>query len=892
MGFPPTLYLIDGSSYIYRAFFALKQYLSTKKGFPTNAIYGFVNMLLKIIREEKPDYLAIVFDPKGDTIRHEQYRDYKATRLPMPPELTQQLPYIHKIIQAFNIAALVEEGYEADDVIGTIAKAAESKGFEVTIVSGDKDLFQLISPQIRVLDTMKGKVYRAQEVKERYGVEPDKLVDLLGLMGDSIDNIPGVPGIGQKTAAELINRFHGLDNLLERLDKVEKVKVRNILAQHIDQARLSRQLATIITDLPLEIDLEALKLKEINWPVLQDLFRELEFYSLLKEISQDQSSPQLNCQIVLNEKDFQELLEKTKVFSEIALETVSSQPDPLQGEIVGLAFSLDSKEAFYIPLAHSYLNCPAQLNKKWALTGLKPVLEDQKIKKYGHNLKRDILTLAREGINLQGLAYDTMVISYLLNPSRSNHNLEDVVLEYLNKKKTPLKDLLGGGNKALNFSQVDISLAGKFLAEEVVFSGQLLSIMRPLLQKAELEPLWHEIELPLISVLANMELNGVKIDQQFLQNMSKNLQRELEQLETLIYNLAGIQFNINSPKQLQEVLFERLKLKPVRRTKTGYSTDVAVLEELAMQHELPAQILNYRQLAKLKSTYVDALPQLINPYTGRVHTSFNQTVTATGRLSSSDPNLQNIPIRSTLGREIRKAFVAEEGYRLLSADYSQIELRIMAHLSGDPVLLEAFAKGVDIHQHTAAEVFGVSPDQVTSEMRRMAKTVNFGIMYGMSPYGLAKDLGVSQTEAKNFIESYFTKYAQVKEYINKTLLAAYQDGFVTTILNRRRYIPDLKSENKNVREFAERTAINTPIQGSAADLIKLAMVRIHKEIKKRNLSSKMILQVHDELLFEVPLAEQDIMLTLVKELMENVIPLKVPLVVDVGVGNNWEEVHA
>ena len=891
MGAAPSMYLIDGSSYVYRAFFALKQYLSTKQGVPTNAIYGFLKMLLKIIKEENPDYLAIVFDPKGNTIRHEQYGEYKATRPSMPSELAQQIPYIHQVIKALNIPVLQEERYEADDVIGTVAKEAAAKGFEVTIVSGDKDLFQLISPRVRVLDTMKGKVYRAEEVKEQYGVEPDKMIDLLGLTGDSIDNIPGVPGIGQKTALELINKFQNLENLLEQLDKVEREKVRNILAQNANQARLSKQLATIIIDVPLEMDLEELKVREANWSGLQTLFKELEFYSLLKELGGEEPFPQFDCQIILTERDFQPWLEKIGKAPFIALDTISSQPDRMHGEIVGLALSLDDKETAYIPLTHSYPNCPAQLSKKLVLDKLKLFLEDPEIKKYGHDLKADILTLVREGVSLQGMDFDTMVASYLLNPSRSNHNLEDIALEYLNRKKAPLKDLIGSGSKTISFKQVDINRVAQFLAEETTVSQMLVSKLTSLLQEAGLAQLFQEIELPLIQVLAEMERNGVKIDREFLRDISKNLERELGQLEGQIYRLAGEQFNINSPKQLQEILFEKLKLKPIKRTKTGYSTDVGVLEELALQHELPAQVLNYRQLAKLKSTYVDALPQLINPATGRVHTSFNQTVTATGRLSSSEPNLQNIPIRSAIGREIRKAFVAEEGHLLLSADYSQIELRIMAHLSDDPALIDAFSKGQDIHQRTAAEVFGIAAEQVTADMRRMAKTVNFGIMYGMSPYGLAKDLGISQQGAKEFIDGYFAKYFRVKEYMSHILVAAYQDGYVTTILNRRRYLPDLRSENKNVREFAERTAINTPIQGSAADIIKLAMVKIYQQIKEEKLRSRMILQVHDELLFEVPLTEKETMTALVKEQMEQVISLKVPLVVDIGLGNNWEEVH-
>lgn len=883
----PHLYLIDGSSYLYRAFFAIRQELSTTKGLPTNAIYGFVNMLLKILREEKPDYLAIAFDPKGPTVRHEAYAEYKAQRPSMPSDLLLQVPYILEIVRAFNIVLLQEEGYEADDVLGTVAKESEKRGFMVTIVSGDKDMLQLVSPQIRVMDTLKDKVYQEKEVQERFGVEVSQVVEVMGLMGDVSDNIPGVPGIGPKTAAQLIRRFGSIEHLLEHLDQVEQKKLRESLMKHGEDALMSKRLATIIADIPLQIDFEKFRVGEMNRPAVFALFKELEFSSLLKSISSFASPSDRRYQIVAEEEDFQGLLLRLREAKAFSLAVGATHKDPLRAELVGIAFSLEEGEAYYLPsrglpkLLHE-----ASLPTEQVLASLKPILEDPHIGKYGHNLKYSILVLASAGIPLGGMALDTMIASYLLNPSKHSHGLDDIALEHLGIRPIPYKDILRGNAQGLSLDQREAERIAQYVCQEADLALRLTRRLTPLLKASDLEPLFFRVEMPLIQVLAEMEQNGIQVDEEILRSMSKELEIKLDQLMHQIHALAGMPFNINSPKQLTEVLFERLKLKPIKKTKTGYSTDVAVLEELALQHELPVLILSYRQLAKLKSTYVDALPQLIHPRTGRIHTSFNQAVTATGRLSSSEPNLQNLPIRTPLGREIRRAFVAEAGHLLLSADYSQIELRILAHLSEDGLLLEAFAQGEDIHARTAAELFGGAPEAVTPEMRRLAKTVNFGIIYGLSPYGLARDLNISQQEAKSFIDRYFSRYRGVKAYIQRTIEEAYQRGYVTTLWGRRRYLPDLASESKNVRDFAERTAINTPIQGSAADLIKVAMLRIHQEMKGKSLGSRMTLQIHDELVFEVPQGEVQGMVELVKEGMERVIALKVPLLAEIKIGPN------
>ncbi len=884
----PTLYLIDGNSYIYRAYHAVRS-LATSKGLPTNAIYGFTNMLLKIVKEKKPDYLAIAFDVKGPTKRHIEYEQYKAHRPEMPKDLVQQIPYIHKLVEAFNIPAILMEGYEADDIIGTISKKME-KDFDVIIVTGDKDMLQLISQNVKIYDTLKDKVYEEKDVVERFGVAPDKVVEIMGLMGDASDNIPGVHGIGEKTAIALIAEFGSIENLLANVDKIKKPKLAEALKGSADIARLSRELATIILDCPVEINLNEYKKKEPDNALLIGLLKELEFTSLLKQISGEASSLEnKRYSTVLKEDALLQLIKKIKEKGELSIDTETTSEDPMLAEIVGISISIEKDEGFYIPVSHRYLGAPEQLKKEWILNQLKQLLEDDKIKKIGQNIKYEIIVFRNHGINLSGASFDTMVASYLLNPNKYSHGLNNIALEYLNHIMTTYKDVTGTGKGQKNFSEVDIESAANYSCEDADITYQLAILLGPMLKEQGLERLFYDVEVPLTSVLARIEMNGVKVDTDFLSSLSKEVDAQLNDIVKRIYSLAKGEFNINSPKQLSEVLFTRLGLKPVKKTKTGHSTDEEVLLALAKGNELPKELLNYRQLTKLKSTYIDALPRMMHPKTKRIHTSLNQTVTSTGRLSSSEPNLQNIPIRTELGKRIREAFVAEEGKMLLSADYSQIELRILAHLSGDEVLIDAFKRDEDVHTRTAMELFNVEPDKVDSNMRRFAKTVNFGIVYGMSPYGLSSDLGIPVDEAKAYIDNYFVHYKGVKEFIDKTITEAKEKGYVTTILNRKRYIPELKSANGATRNFGERMAVNTPIQGSAADLIKMAMINIDKRLDKERLKSMMILQVHDELVFEVTEDELEIMKELVKKEMENVMPMSVPIKVDIGIGKNWRE---
>jgi DNA polymerase-1 len=882
----PTLYLIDGNSYIYRAYHAVRS-LATSKGLPTNAIYGFTNMLLKIVKEKKPDYLAIAFDVKGPTKRHIEYEQYKAHRPEMPKDLIPQIPYIHKLVEAFNIPAILMEGYEADDIIGTISKKME-RDFDVVIVTGDKDMLQLISQNVKIYDTLKDKVYEEKDVVERFGVAPDKVVEIMGLMGDASDNIPGVHGIGEKTATALIAEFGSIENLLANVDKIKKPKLAEALKGSADIARLSRELATIILDCPIEMNLNEYKKKEPDNAILLSLLKELEFTSLLKQISGEASSLEnKRYSTVLKEDALLQLIKKIKEKGELSIDTETTSEDPMLAEIVGISISIEKDEGFYIPVSHRYLGAPEQLKIEWVLNQLKQLLEDDKIKKLGQNIKYEIIVFKNHGIDLSGISFDTMVASYLLNPNRYSHSLDNIALEYLNHIMTTYKDVTGSGKGQKNFSEVDIETATKYSCEDADITYQLTKLLNPMLKEQGLDKLFYDVELPLISVLARIEMNGVKVDTDFLNSLSKEVDALLNDIVKRIYLIAGGEFNINSPKQLSEVLFTRLGLKPVKKTKTGHSTDEEVLTTLASQHELPKELLNYRQLTKLKSTYIDALPRMVHPKTNRIHTSLNQTVTSTGRLSSSEPNLQNIPIRTELGKRIREAFVAEEGKLLLSADYSQVELRILAHLSGDEVLTDAFKRDEDVHTRTAMELFNVEPDKVDSNMRRFAKTVNFGIVYGMSPYGLSSDLGIPVDEAKAYIDNYFLHYRGVKEFIDKTIAEAKEKGYVKTILNRKRSIPELISANGATRNFGERMAVNTPIQGSAADLIKMAMINIDKRLDKERLKSMMILQVHDELVFEVMENELEVMRKIVKDEMENVMPMAVPIKVDIGTGKNW-----
>ena len=894
MSKPKTFYLIDGTSYIFRAFFGVRQQLSTSKGFPTNALYGFINMLQKVIRDEKPDYLVVAFDSPEKTFRHKIYSDYKANRDAPPEELSKQFPYFEPLVEAYGLSSIRRPGFEADDIIGTLAKKGTQEGLDVVIVSGDKDMMQLISSNVHMFDTMKNKKFMNKEVLEKFGVPPEKVIEVMGLMGDSSDHIPGVTGVGPKTAAELIQKFGSIESLYNRIDEVEKNKVKEKLERDKKNAFMSRQLVSIDTEMDLKFNSALMKPGKIDNDKLKKMFQEFEFVSFLKgvqggavkSIKVDHS----DYKTILTEKSFNDLLKflaKEKYFA-FDVETTSKRP--VWARMVGISFSFKDGSAYYIPLAHRYLGVPDQLEFKKVCGKLKPIFEDKSIKKCGHNIKYDLIVMANEGIALAGVDFDSMIASYLLNPSSRGHGLDALTMEYFGHQNLTYKEMVGIGNKEIGFDEVEIDRATKYAAEDSDMTWRLKGKLQPQLKDSTLK-LYKEIELPLLEVLAEIELNGIYVDRKHLTELSSKIDKELLCLEKDIYLLASEDFNINSPKQLAVILFEKLKLPVVKKTKTGYSTDVSVLELLAVEHKLPKQVLSFRQLTKLKTTYVDALPREIFINTGRVHTSFNQTVTATGRLSSSNPNLQNIPIRSDMGREIRKAFTAEGGNILLSADYSQIELRILAHLSQDKALKNAFDKGEDVHARTAADIFGSSLDQVDENSRRIAKAVNFGIIYGLSAFGLSRQLNISRNDAKNFIGQYFSLYSNVKEFMNNTVAEARECGYTLTMFNRRRYLPDLKSDNRQVRESAERMAINSPIQGSAADLIKVAMIRLSRKLKKLKLNSKMILQVHDELVFECPVSEKKEIESLVRKEMEGASTLSVPLVVDIGWGKNWHEAH-
>jgi len=817
------------------------------------------------------------------------FPDYKANRAEPPEDLVPQFPYFDPLVKAYDIASLCKPGFEADDIIGTLARQGERRGFEVVIVSGDKDMMQLIGPRIHMLDTMKGKRFEEKDVVEKFGVPPDRVIEVMALMGDSSDNIPGVAGVGPKTATQLIQTFGSVENLYQNLDRVEKKNLREKLLRDRDKAFLSRQLVTIDTGVPLDCRVDDLQLKEKNNEKLRKIFRELGFDSLLKEVESEPVQTQKHYATILTEEAFARLLRELP--GEFAFDLETTSQHPMRAEIVGISFAFKAHEAYYIPLAHNYPGAPRQLDMADVLGRLKPVLENPRIKKVGQNIKYDLIVLRNAGIRLAGIAFDSMIASYVINPSKRGHNLDDLAMEYLRHKTIAYKDVAGTGAKQIGFAQVEIEQAARYAAEDSDITWLLVQKLKPLLRDENLA-LFNDIEIPLIETLAEMEINGVLLDRSALEKLSRRMDKELLLCEAEIYESAGEKFNINSPKQLAPILFEKLQLPVIKKTKTGYSTDVSVLEELASRHDLPKKILTYRQLAKLKSTYIDALPQEINPKTGRVHTSFNQTVAATGRLSSSDPNLQNIPIRSEIGREIRKAFIVGGDCEMLSADYSQIELRILAHLSRDAALMEAFRRNEDVHARTAAEIFGTPLNAVDAAARRMAKAVNFGIVYGLSAFGLSRQLGISPKEAKAFIDQYFDLYKKVKIFMDDTIATARARGYTTTLMNRKRYLPDIDSKNKQVRSAAERVAINSPVQGSAADLIKAAMIHIHRRLKKETFHSKMILQVHDELVFECVPQEKEKMQALVKKEMEGVYPpLAVPLVADLGWGKNWDEAH-
>ncbi|MCX5680164.1 MAG: DNA polymerase I [Candidatus Omnitrophica bacterium] len=873
------LFLIDGNSFCYRAFYAIRV-LSNSKGQPTNAVYGFVTMLNKLIADTKPDMLAVAFDMKGPTFRHKKYDEYKIHRKPMPDELAGQMAYIKELVEAYNIPIYQMQGYEADDVLATIAKKAEARDIETFIVTGDKDALQLVNSHIKVYSTHKeGLVYDAEKVKETYGVAPDRMVDIMALMGDATDNIPGVLGIGEKTAVELISEFGSLDNLLKNTDKIKSESKKKAIQDNEKMAILSRELVILDADVPVNVDFKELELKNPDETRLLELFKELEFKTLLKNLT---PKGKLDSEYTLidDDKKFKKLVGHLEDAKEFVFDCETTNVDPMLARLVGISFAWDIGDVYYVPF-NKYHDADALLAR------LKPIFESDRIKKIGQNIKYEYIVLSNYGIRLRGISFDTMVASYLLNPSKPNHNLEDISFDYLNHKMTtPIEELIGKGKNAITMDMVDVDRVSRYCCEDSDVTMRVKKVLEKELSAKDLEELFYKVEIPLIEVLAIMEINGVSIDKDYLADLSMEMEKKLDKLTKYIYDIAGEEFNINSPKQLSKILFDKLKLPVVKKTKTGISTDEEVLTKLASEHKLPKSLLEYRELSKLKSTYVDSLPNLINPKTGKVHTSFNQTVTATGRLSSSGPNLQNIPIKTEEGRKIRRAFIAQEKNSILiSADYSQIELRVLAHLSGDKELEMAFKEGRDIHTYTASLVFGVAEKDVDPEMRNMAKTVNFGIIYGMSPYGLSQSLKIEVNKAKDFIDAYFERYPGVRQYLEGLIEEARTSGYVTTILGRRRHIPEINSSDGRLRSFAERTAVNTPIQGSAADIIKVAMISINEKIE--GMKSKMIMQVHDELVFDVPKGEIDKIWRIIKEGMEKVIELKVPIEAHIEMGPNW-----
>jgi DNA polymerase-1 len=885
-----TIYLIDGSAYIYRAYHAIRG-LSNSNGLPTNAVLGFTKMLLKLIEDRNPEYAGMFFDVKGPTFRHEMFDAYKANRPPMPEDLSIQIPYIKDITKGFNIPVVEMSGYEADDLIGTLARKAEEAGFSVIMVTGDKDFMQLVTDKSIIWDPMKEKTIDSDFIKDTYGLEPGQMVDVMGLSGDSADNIPGVPGMGPKTSLALIKTFGSMEHLYEQVDTIKKKKQRENLVRYKEQALLSRELVKINDSVSLSFTPEDFKYKAPDSAVLSELFKKLEFRQLQQSVIKqaDLSKKKYKAVLSINElSDLVAILEASGLF---ALDTETTSKDPMAAELVGLSFSVKADEAFYIPCAHEYKNAPKQLKRDEVLKMLKPVLENHKLKKIGQNIKYDWIVLLRHGINLSGVKFDTMLASYLINPSKRAHNLDQIALDFLDHKTISYKEVAGKGKNASCFSKVSLEKAVPYACEDADITLMAYNVLMPMLKDLGLEELFEKVEMPLVQVLMKMEMTGINVDREKLMVLSKSFEHQLDQLESSIYSIAGEEFNIRSSQQLGKILFEKLKLPVQKKTKkkTGYSTDVDVLEVLAEQHELPALILRHRTLAKLKSTYADALIDLANPETGRIHTSYNQTVTATGRLSSSEPNLQNIPVRTDEGREIRKAFIPKKGWYLLAADYSQIELRILAHYSDDKILIKAFKEDEDIHTRTATEVFQVFPSLINSELRQQAKVINFGIIYGMSPYGLSKELGISQKMAKTYIHNYFTRYSGVKQFIDETIKQVRISKKTSTLLGRIRLLPDINSSNKNLREFAERTAINTPIQGTAADLIKIAMITVDSAFTEKGLKSAMLLSVHDEIVFEVPPDELDTVRSLVKDIMEGVWELKVPLKVNMAVGKNWAE---
>ena len=881
------LFLIDGSSQMYRAYHAIRG-LTGPDGRSTNAVFGFVTMLRKLIAEQQPDLIAAAFDLAGPTFRSELAADYKANRAPMPLDLVEQVPWVHEACAALGVPVLTCEGYEADDVIGTLAKRATSAQVDVVIVTGDKDFFQLVGNTIRVFNPRDpGTWYDENGVKEKFGVAPSQVVDVLALMGDAIDNVKGVPGIGEKGARTLIEAHGSLDALLDHADDLPQKKYRTALQAHADAARKSRELVRIHIDVPVPFDPKQLRYRGPVPDRCFRLFSALGFRTLLADFAPTASTVDKDYAIVRSTGELEGAVDAIRHGGRCGLRVLTDAPHAMRAKIVGIALSTEPRQARYLPLGHRTLDANTGVDRGVAVELLGRLLADPDVRKVGHDLKTDTIVLAQQGIPLNGLDVDTMIASYLLDATRSTYRLEDLVLEHIGYKAISAEDVVGRGAKSLNFADLPPEAVVEFAGERSDLALQLADRLTPMLASEGLESLYRDIELPLIPVLAAIERAGVRVDSEALAAQSKWIEKELSGRQKTIYGLAGQEFNVNSPKQLSAILFDKLQLPALKRTgKTrAASTSVQVLEELALVHELPRKVLEWRSLQKLKGTYLDALPKLVHPVTGRVHTSFNQAVATTGRLSSSDPNLQNIPIRTEIGREIRGAFVAAPGNVLISADYSQIELRVLAHLSGDETLIEAFKQGEDIHDQTAHKVFSPDSGLDAHELRRRAKIINYALLYGKTAFTLAKDIGVTQPAAQAFIDAYFEGFPGVRRYIDETIARARETGVVTTMFGRRRRVPELASRNAQIRAAAERVTVNLPIQGTAADILKRAMIDIHDDLQG---DVSMILTVHDELLFEVPETTADTVSDFVRERMENAVSLQVPVTVDVGIGKNWK----
>jgi DNA polymerase-1 len=913
------LILVDGSSYLYRAFHALPP-LTNSKGLPTGAVKGVINMMRRLQKDYPNSTTAVIFDAKGKTFRDDIYSDYKANRPPMPDELRSQIQPIHDVIRAMGMPLISIEGVEADDVIGTYAVQATEKKQPVVISTGDKDIAQLVNEHISLVNTMTNTELDREGVIAKFGIPPELIIDFLALLGDKSDNIPGVPGVGEKTALGLLQGLGGIDSIYQRLDEVKTLSFRGAktmaakLEEHRELAYLSYQLATIKTDVEVDLAVDELANQEPDKDKLLSLFTDLEFKTWINELSDEVTPAQaessseevetnsqssvvapsvINYETLLDQQQFSNWLQKLQNSQLMAVDTETTSLNYMVADLVGISVAIEAGEAAYIPFGHDYLGVPQQLSRETVLEAIKPILEDPKIKKVGQNLKYDTSVLAQHGIDLKGIAYDTMLESYVINSVATRHDMDSLAQHYLEVETTSFTEIAGKGASQLTFNQIALEQAGPYAAEDADITLRLHQALWPQV-KAELplKTLFEEIELPLIKVLSGIERTGALVDDTLLFQQSQELAERLAELETQAWELAGQQFNLASPKQLAEILFTKLEIPVLKKTAKGApSTKEEVLQELALDYPLPKVLLEHRGLAKLKSTYTDKLPVMINPTTRRIHTSYHQAGTATGRLSSSDPNLQNIPIRTAEGRRVRQAFIAPEGHRLIAADYSQIELRIMAHLSGDQNLLKAFEQGQDVHKATAAEVFGVNLAQVTTDQRRSAKAINFGLIYGMSAFGLAKQLNIGRKQAAEYIELYFQRYPGVQEYMNQVRHSAAEKGYVETHFGRRLYLPEINSRNGMLRQAAERTAINAPMQGTAADIIKLAMINVDNWLRNNNLKSRMIMQVHDELVLEAPESEHHEVIVGIKECMENAASLQVKLVVDVGVGDNWDEAH-